>query len=253
MGVIGSVVPADRPLSGVNAEQAEGNCGQGIKLAGEQTRHPTCGRYEGWISGEVPELMGRGAFGGLEHPGKEINPFWEDAQRPHHLQVKTWSSSCFSYQLTAHPQTQLAVHCPGLHTGKIQVIMLMASAKEVETCQQGGLSSIKVLLFSFPPTSKESRICLSIHQVCEGVRTRAERIMAVTCTAAGKTPSVLYREYNLKRISIYFLIIHLSMYHQWCFEINKFPASRDYNSLHLSPPTFSFDHCLFHNKHLYWK
>lgn len=45
--MIGSVVPADRHLSGVNAEQAEGNCGQGIKLAGEQTRHPKCGRYEG--------------------------------------------------------------------------------------------------------------------------------------------------------------------------------------------------------------
>lgn len=108
----GRMVSPDRHLGGVNAKQAERNCGQGVKLAGEQTRHPTCGRNEAWISGEGPKLMARVPFGGLEHPGKEINPFWEDAQCLHHLQVKTWSSSCFSCQLTVHPYTQLAVHWP---------------------------------------------------------------------------------------------------------------------------------------------
>lgn len=64
------MVFADRHLSGVNAKQAERNCGQGVKLAGDQRKHPTCGRNEAQISGEGPKLMLRGAFGVLEHPGK---------------------------------------------------------------------------------------------------------------------------------------------------------------------------------------
>lgn len=159
------MVSADRHLGGVNDKQAGGNCGQGVKLAGELRKHPTCERNEAWISGEGPKLMGRGAFGALEHPGKEINPFWEDAQCPHHLQWKLGVPPAFPTSSLHILRHNLLFTGLGLHTGKIWVIILMASAEKVETCQQGGLSSIKVLLFSFPATSEESRICLSSHQV----------------------------------------------------------------------------------------